>query len=64
MIYLEFWKEYVRHVKEARDVIFYLYQTQIFNEVADFYHFACEQCVLMGEYILASQFLKKAEDLM
>jgi hypothetical protein len=60
----EFWKDYMLHVKNPRNIIFYLYWKEMFNGLLEFYHFSCQQLTLMGDFILASQMLKKAENLM
>jgi hypothetical protein len=61
---LEFWKLYIPHIKNPKDAIFYLYYKEIFNELYEFFHFSCKHCVLMGDFILASQFLEKAGEIM
>jgi hypothetical protein len=56
----EVWKNYIPHVKDPKNVIFYLYHKQMFNGLIEFYYYSCKQCALMRDFILASLFLRKA----
>jgi hypothetical protein len=61
----ETWKIYIKHVSDPITVLFVLYYKQMFNNLPEFYYFGIKEVLVpMGEFILASQFLKCAHQIL
>jgi hypothetical protein len=63
IVLFEIWKEYINHVKEIKEAIFWVYEQETFKRVPQFFIYASRVMLNMKEYILSALFLNELKSM-